>query len=411
MRSSQKLALAGAFWGGATEALTVDHLNTAIIAFGAGTIDGSDVYSGASDGATVGALFSLNGGQNFSYTTMGEQTGMAIPLSTAGGADDSGVVVGGCFGVGYSMDKGATWHPAKGLSKDFTPGPSTPLQTQDVKYEKAAGTWAVTGQFFGKPGVALAPTADADFTVVNVPPELLVEPYVRYGAVPEKGTIFVTAGDWVEDDEAKPEAKPEAKGGDKRRMFKGLSVGKDGKARRLAALKEEGGEKPTMSDFPWGQVLKSSDGGASWSVVYNDTNVTGLYANDISCYDKDTCVFVLDGTNTPFASVIASTTNGGADWTMYETESPAGPGNGLYTVRMVGPTEAWAAGSDGTAGRGAPEEGQLWHSTDLKTWEMFSVASNDGAIITGFAADPTNSFAYASGYMSNNLCSVLKFTF
>ena len=98
-------------------------------------------------------------------------------------------------------------------------------------------------------------------------------------------------------------------------------------------------------------------------------------------------MFVLDGTNTPFASVIASTTNGGADWTMYETESPAGPGNGLYTVRMVGPTEAWAAGSDGTAGRGAPEEGQLWHSTDLKTWEMFSVASNDGAIITGFAAE------------------------
>ena len=101
---------------GSSVALTVEHLQTAIIAFGAGTIDGSDVYSGASDGSTVGTLVSLNGGSNFSYVTVGQQTGMAIPLSTAGGSKDKAVMVGGCFGMGYSLDQGATWNAAKGFS-------------------------------------------------------------------------------------------------------------------------------------------------------------------------------------------------------------------------------------------------------------------------------------------------------
>ena len=304
---------------------------------------------------------------------------------------------------------------SESITTDLGPGPSVALQTQDVKYEAAAGTWAVTGQFSGKPGIALAPTADSTFTIVDVDTALLIEPYIRYGAVPEMGTIFITAGDWVEDDAAAPEGaavppRQETKGGDKRRTFKGLSVGEDGKMHRHHTKPAAKMPSSSSSAFPWGQVLKSSDGGKSWSLVYNDTT-TGLYANDISCWDKDTCVFVMDGTNTPFASIIASTTNGGADWKLYETTSPSGPGNGLYTVRMTGPTEAWAAGSDGTSGRGAPEEGQLWHTTDLVNWEMFSIPSNDGAMVTGFAADPTNSFAYGTGYMSNNLCAVLKFTF
>ena len=101
---------------GSSTALTVEHLDTAIIAFGAGTIDGSDVYSSASDGSTVGTLVSLNGGANFSYVTVGQQTGMAIGLSTAAGPKDKAVMVGGCFGMGYSLDQGATWTAAKGFS-------------------------------------------------------------------------------------------------------------------------------------------------------------------------------------------------------------------------------------------------------------------------------------------------------
>ena len=112
-------------------------------------------------------------------------------------------------------------------------------------------------------------------------------------------------------------------------------------------------------------MLKTTDGGENWSVVYSDLNATGHYAQDISCYDASTCVFVMDGTNTPLPALIATTRDGGGSWSLFETPSPAGPGNSLYTMRMVGPTEAWVAGGDGTGGRGNPEEGQMWYTTDL----------------------------------------------
>ena len=193
-------------------------------------------------------LISENGGANFSYVGMGEQNGVIIPLTTAASSKDGGVVVGGSFGIGYSMDRGATWAPLRGLSEGFTLGAEAPVQTQDAKYNAAAGVWSAAGFFFERPGIALAPSADANFTVVNVPPELLVEPAsLRYGAVPELGTMDVTAGDWVDDggvggggdsdssnfDAASSgNARHPARG---RRPFKGVSVGADGRVHRRTA--------------------------------------------------------------------------------------------------------------------------------------------------------------------------------
>ena len=163
-----------------------------------------------------------------------------------------------------------------------------------------------------------------------------------------------------------------------------------------------GGKEKIVGDYngAWTTVVKTTDGGDTWSVVYNATaSAGGLYPNDIHCFDEDSCAFALDGSLSQ-PSQILSTSDGGATWTTFSTDEPST----VMPVRMVGKTEVWAAGGDAT--------GQMWHTTDLKSWDKQSTKVADAAFLSSFAIDPVaRGFAYVTGFLRSQLCSALKITF
>ena len=61
----------------------------------------------------------------------------------------------------------------------------------------------------------------------------------------------------------------------------------------------------------WAQITKSTDGGATWDVVFSDFE-NNRYPNDISCFDANTCVAALEGE--AVEPQIVSTTDGALLW-------------------------------------------------------------------------------------------------
>lgn len=387
------IILASAFFGVAA-ASNVTHLTTTVIAIGSSTTTGVDLYVPASNGNTVGVIESKDAGKTLSYTENGETIEAVISMATAASFEDKSVVVGGLFGAGYSMDAGQTWAPLGGLH-------SPALTTQDIKYEQAAGLYAVTGSFLGKPGVAISAKASENFTTIEVDGSLLISPYIRYGSVPTADTLYVTAGEWAQDSAARAAHRA----ANTRPLTPRLTVAADGRLAAVApaaAQRAPSGASTWQEGDPWCQVLKSTDGGATWAMVYNDTT-SGLYPNDISCWDANTCAFVKDGTGTETESVIVTTTDGGESWTEFSV--PSGPGNTLMPVRMVGPTEVWAAGGSNA------DTGEMWHTTDLVNWDKISTTLQEAAFLTAFAIFPSGEGCYATGMLVSQVCSVLKIDF
>jgi len=349
-----------------------------------------DLYVPASNGNSVGVLESHDGGDSTEYDSgVGATVEAAILMATGANGEDGSVVVGGLAGAGYSLDHGATWAKLGGLR-------SPAVITQDIKYEAGSGLWALTGSFLGVSGIASSPSADTNFTVTQGP-QMLIENELRYGSLPTKDTWYVTAGFWGDDG---VDMEPGF-----RRVSKGLALGPKGEAVNL--LKAPVGivtgtpaGSRVGSSFAWGQVAKTVDAGRTWSLVFNDTD-SGLYPNDISCFDARTCVFVLDASGTDLPARIMSTVDGGASWETFETTGE--PGDGLMAARMVGPTEAWVSGGN--------EVGEMWHTTDLVHWDVQTVEVTDAASIFSFALIPDGSGIYATGILRSQLCSVLKIDF
>lgn len=105
---------------------------------------------------------------------------------------------------------------------------------------------------------------------------LLLAPDIRYGSVPSADTLYVTAGFWATtpEEEAKKEGVHELS---PRLMvdqasghvtMQAADAARAAAAKAAAASRVNGGWQP---GDPWCQVLKSSDGGATWIMVYNDT--------------------------------------------------------------------------------------------------------------------------------------------
>jgi hypothetical protein len=277
-------------------------------------IPSDDMYVPGSNGGSVAVYQSHDGGATVQYDVIGSEVAAVILMAAAGSDHDGSVVVGGLLGAGSSVDGGLTWHPLAGL------GPA--LITQDVKYEDKSNIFSLTGNFGGQGGVAVSSSgANGTFVVKPLPADLLFSDSPRYGSFPTANTFFVTAGYWGESQTARIEAEKEGL----RRITKGLSVRKDGTLQvhtaAPAAAPAAVGVEPTG---PWGQVAKTSDGGATWELVYSDVT-SGLYPNDIHCFNAATCAFVKDATDTPYSSVIVTTTDGGASW-IEHTVGEAGSG-------------------------------------------------------------------------------------
>ena len=99
----------------------------------------------------------------------------------------------------------------------------------------------------------------------------MISPSTRYGSVPATDTLYITAGAWAADKGTSSEAALH-------KLTPRMAVNKASGHVTILPATDAGEEKATSkgnSDWqpgdPWCQVLKSTDGGATWAVVYNDT--------------------------------------------------------------------------------------------------------------------------------------------
>lgn len=251
----------------------------------------------------------------------------------------------------------------------------------------------MAGMIDGAGAVAVSADEGSTWTThkIETNPPLINSQDIRYASYPTSETWYATAGFWGDESALDSDEH-------QRHLSSRLVVGPDGKVdyRPLPARKDS----ESSYAGAWGSVVKTTDGGATWSVVYNDTS-SGLYPNDIHCSDANTCVFALDITDASQSPQIMSTTNGGANW----TTTTLTQGSSLLAVRMVAPgsKETWVSGGDST--------GKLWHSTDLASWDNYATEIEDAAYLFSFAVTPDHASSYATGVLRSQLCSILKIEF
>ena len=340
----------------------------------------SDMYA-----TGPGVISSQDGGVTLSVSTA-SNTVAKLALELAVATSGETILVGGIGGgLAYSYDAGATWAAAPGLKLSAC---------QDVKF--ARGLFTACGSFNGSGGVLIgADPASLTFAKIPVGTFLGGTNLPRYCSVPSASVMYATAGTWDMSASEAPRAGVH-------HLSRRVAQSKEGV--HLLPPREAGGEVDVGDDSvpaAWGQVGKSVDGGVTWTVVYEDVT-SGMYPNDIQCWDENSCAFVMDGSDTPNESQVISTLDGGSTWTTFSI--PTGAGNSLMSLRMTGPTEVWAAGGDST--------GRLWHTTDLVNWDDSAFSVKDAAYdVTSFAIGPGGTAGFATGALLSQLCSVVKFEF
>ena len=151
-------------------------------------------------------------------------------------------------------------------------------------------------------------------------------------------------------------------------------------------------------------IVKTTDAGATWSVVY--TNEGNFLLSGIDCADALHCIAVGSGGSEPPSaeySVIYATSDGGATWK--QTDKQVG-GAHCLDVRFVGPSEAWAACY--AASDPLHIDGHFKHTTDAgATWYTNELK---GAILLGFDMfDAHHGWATVFHYASG-ACGIAKFS-
>jgi hypothetical protein len=248
MKATSVLLLSAAAQGADLQFSNVSHITNVVIGFGVATTDGNDMYVPASDGGSVGVIQSHDAGATTEYTV----APLAAILMTASASSDT-VVVGGLLGVGISKDFGGNF-------TQIMPDIAKSVVTQDVKYDAASGLFGLAGNINGAGAVAVSADEGATWTShpIQTDPPLITSSSIRYGAYPTATTWYATAGFWGDDEAAE-------EGG--RRLSRRVVVGADGKmkAEPLPA------SAPSSYSGAWGTVVKTIDGGATWTTVFNDT--------------------------------------------------------------------------------------------------------------------------------------------
>ena len=356
----------------------VTKVETLAIAFGTASSHSNEVFIPASTGASVGVLESFDSGKTYSLVNNvgADVNAMILMAAAADSAEPPAVVVAGVFGAGISTDNGASFSPLS-LGKVMI--------SQDVKFEdRTSNLFGVAGLFNGMPGVSVSNDHGSTFSLSTIPADLFVAPDVRYASYPTATTWYVTAGMWNSSTMQNTASRKSST-----RLSAHVSVGSDGAVYYAKNTETE----DASTEGWWGQVAKTNDAGQTWELVFDD-QTSGLYANDIHCFGYSTCVFAMEGIGNPKIMV---TKDGGETWSSFE--DPSGPGMSLLGVRMTGPTEAWVIGGG--------DVGRVWHSINLRTWDMYETTSQEAASLVSFAVSADGTSIFATGILRSQLCSVL----
>jgi hypothetical protein len=296
-------------------------------------------------------------------------------------------MISGAVAEEYSDNAGASFNSTQGGDWD----------SQCVREDPEHDMFFVVGQsdFSNANGVGVSHTHGASLKGYHAEPLFT---WARYGAFPTPKTWFISAGEWPED------AVPT--GSQYRRMSQKILLERNGDTHKTYLLPRHpemglrsNPTKPKGQGY-MAQIVKSSDGGATWTSVFAQNGT--FYFNGIDCSDETHCVAVgeSDDGAAPGARIY-TTQDGGATWN--RTAWFSGPQFSLMDVKFVGPKEAWAVGGDMQTFTGF-----FLHTTDGGlTWDQSS--NVDGVYANSLSFPLGASRGYAGAFTSNDQSSVLVY--
>jgi hypothetical protein len=209
----------------------------------------------------------------------------------------------------------------------------------------------------------------------------------RYAAFPTDSTWFVSQGTWpMTEDEADKVSQ-----GHKKYSSRFTASVTENKGSPLHKLHTNSKIVKGEDSGFYGAVMKTTDGGKTWSEVLNTKGE--YYFNAISCSDENNCVAVAESGDT---AVGYRTTDSGATWTMVVTPE-MGAGLSMMAAFSVSPDEYWLAG--GVPGR----QGVFWHGKG-------DAAPTKSTLQGAYAADM--SFDQGVGYaavLGMNTCGIATY--
>eukprot|EP01047_Picozoa_sp_COSAG01_P048389 COSAG01_NODE_4712_length_4798_cov_3.005959_2_plen_323_part_00 len=272
-------------------------------------------------------------------------------------------VASGVFAAWASQDGGAVYRPAGG------PGSVGPSQSVDAFFQEGVPYFVITGDTLTHNGVAVSRDGGLTFEAgIDVFDDKTIEANIgaRYGAFPSSNAWYVSGGRWPSND---ADADPGLHSLSENVAVTKPRNGSDAAWRPLSlkfthptSQRRRRAQDP--SDPFTAGVSKSTDSGATWHTVY-ESDTSGYYFNQITCWDDDRCAVVAEGGG---AARILVTSDGGLTWR--QTLDATGSLMAIEALSAGGssPGEGWAGG--GVLGI-IQFTGHYWHTLDFgETWAL-----------------------------------------
>jgi len=231
-------------------------------------------------------------------------------------------------------------------------------------------------------GAAISADSGQTWTFYNAS---TLNTFARYGAYPSQVTWYISAGEW-------PDNKNPATEETYRRLTSRIHLNQvDQASMSLKYFPTSTASEDRQPNTPgWkAQIVKSTDGGMSWTSVFYDEG--NFYFNQISCSNVNHCCAVGESDETDQPGIrFYCTWDGGKTWT--RTHYDSNPDMSVLAMQFVDDNNGWAGGGDMSA---FGFTGYFWQTGDGgKTWTNQSLA---GQYINDFAF-PTAANGYAVAF-------------
>jgi len=263
------------------------------------------------------------------------------------------------------------------------------------------GVYAIPGQYEDYHareynGVTVSYDGGMSWTNYDVGSET---PLARYGHFPSPTTWYLALGDWP--GSAVQRADPEVKAWTQK-----FNINRHTRRVSVNEQRKQGGRNLLQTYGYDAAISKTSDGGKTWTTVYNDTG--NFYFNDIDCPTTTDCWAVGESeSDSPQPGVrILHTADGGQNWDVQLYVN--NPDYSLMEIACVNSTECWAVG--GIFSRII--NGLFYHTSDGgKTWVNAQTLNDEYPTALSFYQPPGSSkyYGWATAFTLEGQSSVLVY--
>jgi len=347
MRSIARSMMLGVACAGTWDILD-NNFDTIILAVSfADTKNGIVPYD--DNGSGAGVKITNDGGQTWTHGTPTQYSSLLMDVAFVG----KNAVMGGVFDTQWSADSGNTWNVTKG---DKLVGQNC----ESIRGRTDDQFFGITGgDMKGGNGVAISTDAGKTVKFYNISAAQTIP---RYGAFPSRKVWYIAAGQFPQSESKDSSLVHE--------LTRRVHYHVDPATKKLSVKLQRVDTTQPPKDTPnsdWaGQILKTADGGATWTSQFWTTD---FYFNGIDCEDENKCCVVgeSDSGSAPGARIYCTTD--GTKWNQVYFAS--GAEHSLLGIRSVpGSAGEWFAG-----GGDLPSQfnitGTFPHSTDGgKTWNV-----------------------------------------